>query len=171
MRKIPIFLSCPTQLNRQQDKSREIILNILEELQMEPRALGRGDYPKDTPLKEIYVIARHCSGGIILGFEQTFVNGGALKRGTKEEKKIDTNNTLLLPTPWNHIEAGILFGLKLPILIFKEDGVTGGVFDLGTMDVFVHKMPSGKITADKREELKQVFYKWQAEVLKLYYNY
>jgi hypothetical protein len=36
---------------------------------MEPRTLGRGEYPKDYPLKEVYVIAKHCCGGIILGFE------------------------------------------------------------------------------------------------------
>jgi hypothetical protein len=36
---------------------------------MEPRTLGRGEYPKDYPLKEVYVTAKHCCGGIILGFE------------------------------------------------------------------------------------------------------
>lgn len=37
---------------------------------LEPRALGRSDYPTELPLREVLVIAKHCAGGIILGFEQ-----------------------------------------------------------------------------------------------------
>lgn len=138
---------------------------------MEPRALGRGDYPKDYPLKEVYVVAKHCSGGIILGFEQIFVEKGIRKRNTNEEKQITSSNPILIPTPWNHLEAGILFGLKLPLLIFKEDGIEGGVFDYGITDVFVHKMPTAKINKAKYEELKQVFLKWQGEVSRIYFEY
>jgi hypothetical protein len=123
MSKIPVFVSCPTTLTAEQDKKRKIITDILDDLQLEPRALGRGDYPKDYPLKEVYIIAKHCAGGLILGFEQIFVESGKRKRNSPEEKLI--TSPLLLPTPWNHLEAGILFGLKLPLLIFKEEGIEG----------------------------------------------
>ena len=112
------------------------MLSLLNDLQMEPRALGRDEYPKDYPLKEVYVIAKHCSGGIILGFEQILVIQGIRKRGTDEPKAIDNKKPVLIPTPWNHIEAGLLFGLRLPLLIFKEEGIEGGVFDHGITDVF-----------------------------------
>src|SRR5437667_6805088 len=55
------------------------------------------------------------------------------------------------PTAWNNLEAGILFGLGLPILIFKEDGISGGVFDNGVTDVFIHKMPVAKPSAKDDE--------------------
>ena len=172
MRKIPIFVSCPTSLSPDQDQKRKVIISILRELQMEPRALGKSDYPKDYPLKEVYVIAKHCSGGIILGFEQLQVETGIVKRGTTTEKKITINEKpLILPTAWNNLEAGILFGLKLPLLIFKEDGIEGGVFDYGITDVFVHNMPPIKPTPKKKEEIKQVFLKWQGEVCRKYYEY
>lgn len=171
IRKIPIFVSCPTQLNKDQELKRSVIERLLNDLQMEPRALGRGDYPKDFPLKEVYIIARHCSGGIILGFEQIYVKKGIRKKGTEEEKEITTSNPLIIPTPWNNLEAGILFGLKLPLLIFKEDGIEGGVFDHGITDVFVHKMPSADPNEEKYNELKQVFLKWQGEVTRKYYTY
>ena len=170
MRKNPVFVSCPTHLNEEQKLKRSIIIKLLDDLQMEPRALGRGDYPKDYPLKEVYVIAKHCCGGVILGFEQLFVETGIKKRGTDEEQKIESLNTVLIPTPWNHLEAGILFGLKLPLLIFKEDGIAGGVFDVGITDVFVQKMPPIKPSKAKIEELKQVFLKWQGEVCRIYYD-
>ncbi len=171
MRKIPIFVSCPTTLTEQQDKKRKIIIDILDDLQLEPRALGRGDYPKDFPLKEVYIIAKHCAGGVILGFEQLYVETGKRKRNAKEEKLITNSNPVLLPTPWNHLEAGILFGLKLPLLIFKEEGIEGGVFDYGISDAFIHTMPHPDPDSNKLSELKQVFLKWFAQVSTKYDAY
>ncbi|MBD8489480.1 hypothetical protein IFO69_12060 [Echinicola sp. CAU 1574] len=167
MSKIPVFISCPTVLNKKQRAYRKLIIDIIEDLSMEPRALGRSDYPKDFPMKEIAIIAKRCSGGIILGFEQVFVATGIGKKGTAEEREI---MNMLIPTPWNHIEAGILFGLKLPLLIFREKGVTGGVFDFGITDAFVHTFPD-RITDSKRNEVKQVIQKWYAEVSTIYNQY
>lgn len=169
MGKIPVFVSCPTMLSDEQEEKRKVIIDLLDDLLLEPRALGRGDYPKDYPLKEVYIIAKHCSGGIILGFEQLLVEKGSRKRNTTEEKAVVS--PLRLPTPWNHLEAGILFGLKLPILIFKEEGIEGGVFDYGITDAFVHTMPPGKPDKTKMKELKQVFLKWFAEVSAIYHQY
>lgn len=169
MRKIPVFVSSPTKLSPEQEEKRNVIITILDDLQLEPRALGRGDYPKDYPLKEVYIIAKHCAGGVILGFEQLYVEAALRKRNTTEEKRID--KPLHIPTPWNHLEAGILFGLKLPLLIFKEEGIEGGVFDYGITDAFIHTMPPGKPDKDKIDELKQVFLKWFAQVSTKYDEY
>lgn len=169
MRKIPVFVSCPTKLSIEQEEKRKVITDILEELQLEPRALGRGDYPKDYPLKEVYIIANHCAGGIILGFEQVYIEKGIKNRNTPKSKEI--HEPVLLPTPWNNLEAGILFGLKLPLLIFKEDGIEGGIFDVGISDAFVHEMPPVNPDKDRLNELKQVFLKWFAYVSKKYDDY
>lgn len=172
MLRIPVFVSCPTDLNEDQKKQRKVIVDILEELQLEPRALGRSDYPIDFPLKEIYIIAKHCAGGIILGFEQLRAETGIRKKGVKgKEKAIAKDKPILIPTPWNHLEAGILYGLKLPLLIFKEEGVEGGVFDYGITDVFVHTMPPSRPGDLKKEELKHVFLKWHALVSQKYSEY
>jgi hypothetical protein len=174
--RIPVFVSCPTRLNPEQNRSRQLILDYLDDLQLEPRALGRSDYPKDVPLREVFVIAKHCHGGLILGFEQFRATTGIWKPGTTDP---DTNKPELVTkaapvsfaSPWNQLEAGILFGLKLPLLIFREKAVYGGVFDTGTTEVFVHSMPPPNVTAGKRAELKDVFLKWYAEVSRAYYRY
>jgi hypothetical protein len=75
-----------------------------------------------------------------------------------------------IPTEWNHLEAGILFGLRLPILIFRERGIAGGVFDPGVSDAFTHEMPTPKDAKEHREALGDVFLKWQAEVRRHYYD-
>ena len=44
---IPVFLSCPTALNKEQEWSRNFLLRQLKRNKLEPRALGRSDYPTD----------------------------------------------------------------------------------------------------------------------------
>ncbi|MFN8242831.1 MAG: hypothetical protein U0X40_02150 [Ferruginibacter sp.] len=161
MSRIPVFISCPTTLTKKQNELRKFFLSLLEDLNLEPRALGRSDYPKDFPLKEIAIIAKRCCGGIILGFEQIRATAGKIKAGTPAEK--DITDVLLFPTPWNQIEAGILFGLKLPLLVFKEAGISGGIFDHGISDAFIHTFPTS-ITQQKKNEIKLVFQKWYGEV-------
>jgi hypothetical protein len=81
--RIPVFVSCPTTLNKKQDESRDRVVSELGRLQLEPRALGRSDYPSDCPLREVAVIAKHCSGGIILGFQQFVATAGTWKPGRR----------------------------------------------------------------------------------------
>jgi hypothetical protein len=161
---IPVFVSCPTSLSPKQDAARKIVLSHLKRYKLEARALGRSDYPTEFPLREVLVIARHCAGGIILGFEQFRSLHGISKPGTAEEAH--RRSPVSFPTPWNDLEAGILFGLGLPLLIFKEDCVTGGVFDAGVTDVFVHPIPEH--TND--DGLNDVFLKWQSNVRQKYYS-
>lgn len=167
--RIPVFVSCPTSLSRTQENARSGLIQFLEEFSLEARALGRSDYPAELPLREVLVIARHCAGGLILGFEQFRATAGTWKRGTQSEKKVGPKESVCIPSPWNHLEAGILFGLGLPILIFREDGISGGVFDNGVTDVFVHKMPLAKNRRVDEESLKEVFLKWHSRVLARYF--
>lgn len=166
--RIPVFVSCPTTLNAKQNAARSRILVQLERLGLEPRALGRSDYPTEYPLREVAVIAKHCSGGVILGFEQFRAPSGVWKRAAKG--KTAAKQAVIFPTPWNHLEAGILFGLKLPLLVFREPGISGGVFDNGVTDAFVHTMPQGNLTPSKREAFEALFLKWQAKVREHYYR-
>lgn len=173
--KIPVFVSCPTALNSDQKASREIIMKCLEDLNLEPRTLGHSDYPSELPLREILVIARHCAGGIILGYEQFRATAGVWKRGLGREQgerrlKKGPKEMEAFPTPWNQLEAGILFGLGLPLLIFREAGISGGVFDIGVTDVFIHPTPLPEITKADRSSLKEVFLKWHYKAAACYYG-
>jgi hypothetical protein len=164
---IPVFVSCPTSLSKEQTAARALILRQLKRFNLEPRALGRSDYPTELPLREVLLLARHCSGGVILGFEQYRSLQGIRKPGAPEEEMHE--GRVSIPTPWNQLEAGVLFGLRLPILIFREDHIDGGVFDPGVSDVFVHDMPASSDTAARKAALGDVFLKWQAEVRRHYY--
>jgi hypothetical protein len=166
--KIPVFVSSPTSLSPSQEAARTVIIGQLDDNDLEPRALGRSDYPTELPLREIFLIARHWSGGVILGFEQFRADSGVSKPGASAERRVSTPTRF--PTPWNHLESGILFGLRLPILVFREDGITGGVFDNGVSDVFVHPIPSPDIEGTAKAALRQVFQRWAGKVREHYYN-
>ncbi|MBI4788599.1 MAG: hypothetical protein HY782_16325 [Chloroflexi bacterium] len=166
--RIPIFVSRPTTLNPKQHAAYKIILEELERFGMEERRLGGSDYPTELPLKEVLVLARHCAGGIILGFEQLCVQSGIRKRGTPREQNLE--RPIAIPTAWNNLEAGILFGLQLPLLVFKEEDISDGVFDPGVSDAFIHRMPDAEMAVEERMALSSVFMKWQAKVRELYYR-
>jgi len=153
--KIPVFVSAPTDLSPAQEASRRLIIRELEHSGLEWRALGRSDYPTELPLREVFTIARHCAGGVILGFTQFCADSGVWKPGTSGEKAIAS--PVCFPTPWNQLEAGILFSLGLPLLVFREAGISGGVFDHGVTDVFIHRMPTASISPQEKKALRAVF--------------
>lgn len=166
--KIPVFVSCPTSLSPSQEAARNVIIQQLDDNDLEPRALGRSDYPTELPLREVLLIARHCSGGIILGFEQCRADSGVLKPGTPAEKRVSTS--LAFPSPWNHLGVWYLVWITTPDSRFREDGITGGIFDNGVSDVFVHPIPSPDITGTAKAALKQVFQRWAGKVREHYYD-
>jgi hypothetical protein len=163
--KIPVFLSSPTSLSSSQEASRKIIVDLLKELNLEPRALGKSDFPTELPLREVLVIAKHCAGGVILGFSQFSAPSGVFKPGTKSA--ITIANQVLFPTPWNHLEAGILFSLGKPLMVFREAEITGGIFDHGVTDVFVNEMP---ISVSQKPYLREAMLKWRDRVGAVYYK-
>src|SRR5438309_4715568 len=169
---IPVFVSTPTYLSEAQSKAHRLILGELGHHGLEGRTLGQTDYPTTCPLREVLTLARHCSGGVILGFSQFEASAGIWKKGTPYESRMTKKQRLLFPTPWNHLEAGILFGLRVPLLVFREDGVFGGVFDRGVTDLFIHEMPKmagGDEGRAEKKALRAVLQKWTAEVRSHYY--
>ena len=168
--RIPVFVSAPSpdNLSPAQTHSAELIEDLVTKYKLEWRALGRSDYPNDLPLTEILRMVKHCSGGIILGFEQFRSATGELKPGSPRAKTMSEPTSF--PTAWNQIEAGILFSAGLPMMIFREAGVTGGVFDVGTSEVFIHTMPSAATSAEALDDLDSVFQNWVARVRTRYYG-
>jgi hypothetical protein len=168
--RIPVFVSAPSpdNLSPEQQKSAEIIQALLIRYKLEWRALGRSDYPNDLPLKEILRMVKHCSGGIILGFEQFRAENGEFKSGSQKAKVAES--IVRFPTAWNHLEAGILYSNQVPLIIFREPEVSGGVFDIGTSEVFIHAMPTSSTPDQALDDLDSVFQNWVARVRRHYYG-
>lgn len=167
--RIPVFVSSPSpeNLSPSQEASAEIIHRLVRRYKLEWRALGRSDYPNDAPLKEVLRMVRHCSGGIILGFEQFTTPTGEFWSGSKNAT---VATDVSFPTPWNQLEAGILFSAGLPMMIFREPKIRGGVFDVGNTEVFIHQIPTSTMAKQARDDLDSVFQNWVAKVRTHYYG-
>src|SRR5262245_22374181 len=139
--RIPVFVSRPSTLSDTQDASMRLILAELERLNLEPRTLGVSDYGRLAPLREVLVLARRCSGAMVLGFAQFRSDVGESKPNTPKQRLITTKEPARFPSPWNNLEAGVAFSLGLPLLIFREEGINGGIFDEGASEVFLYPMP------------------------------
>lgn len=167
---IPVFVSMPSALSDAQDASQRIIFRELGHNGVEARTLGRTDYPTTYPLREVLTLAKHCSGGLILGFSQFEATSGMWNQNTPLKEVVGENGIVQFPTPWNQLEAGILFALDIPLLVFREPGISGGVFDNGVTDLFVHTMPQPDAEYNERKALREIIRKWTAKVRAHYYD-
>ena len=165
--KIPVFVSRPSTLNTEQFATQEALFSEFDSLGLEPRTLRQSDYPTEAPIGEVVALARHCAGAAILGFVQLTVQSGVLKPGTATETKVDA---LYLGTAWNQVEGGILYALKLPLLVFRERGVTEGIFEKGSSEFFIQDLPVPWASRRDPNRVHEVLLKWQGQVRMRYHG-
>jgi len=158
---ISVFLSKPTALNEQQLSFYAKLQKILTMKGVKIRNLGSTDYSYKAPILGVKRVLDECYGAIILGMKQVLVIDGIEKQGTNQEHRLDN---ILLPTPWNHIEAGMASMNNLPLLIICEEGVIGGVFDNGITDSFVHRIKISTEWLDSNEFI-QSLNEWYKDVI------
>ena len=99
--------------------------------------MGRNHQPINgmAPLREIISVARHCCGGVILGFCETHVKKGSRSDAEGTMRPLDD---VRIATSWNQLEAGILLGTGLPILVCREKGLEpSAIFDPQVGDRYI----------------------------------
>jgi hypothetical protein len=156
--RLPVFVSRPLRLTAAQTRSLKVVVEELRRLGLEPRTYGAQDYPIDNPVSAARAMARICCGGVVLGFRKYDVP--RTSHGTRH----------LSPSPWNHLEGGILIGLGLPVWILREGAVSGGIFGDGSSDVFIHPMPRPGMSKRHREHFQESALKYSASVREYYYR-
>lgn len=180
---IPVFASVPSKLDERQDASKRFVYGVLAQVGLQPRTVGSTDRGLFNPLHEVRTLARHCAGGIVLGYHQIsarMVLAKARERTTRRIVDVEIEE-YFAPTPWNQLETGILFGLGLPLFVLRQNGITGGIFDEGASDVFVHEMPMPGRTWARRSgsdlrnpdvcrAFEEAVLRWQALVRCHYYG-
>jgi hypothetical protein len=160
--KIPVFVSCPTNIFPKQKKSVKIIEDLLVKSNLEPITPGDGHYSFESPINMVLGFIQKCHGGIILGFERIPKRnkGLIIETSTRNE-----TNALVIVSPWHQIEASMLFARNLPIMICKEKNVQGGIFDSGTSDCMLHEIP---LPNQPIVDFEIPFLKWVDEVHRHY---
>lgn len=158
-----VFVSKPNTITERQQRFWQQLKTRLEERSLRPRTLGATDYSNATPIGAVKNVMEQCQGAAILGFSQIRVIEGLAKEGTDKQEDLTEH---LLPTAWNHIEAGMAFALGLPVLIVKEEGVSGGVFDLGVSDRFIHEVTLPAEEWLRSDAFLQPLNEWVGDVMR-----
>lgn len=133
---VPVFVSLPSKLTVRQGAVYKKIAATLQTLHLDPRTVGRSDHALQSPLGRVYQVAKRCSGGLILGFRQTAMHSMTQWPGTKHALP---RKACFFASPWNQLEAGILYALGVPLLVFAEEGIVEGIFERGVGNLFIHE--------------------------------
>ncbi|MGB2693768.1 MAG: hypothetical protein WBD55_01125 [Dehalococcoidia bacterium] len=164
MERLPVFVSRPNDLSARQEAVWQELDDFLQKRGIVARVIGSTDHPNVAPLAFILEVMRHCQGAIILGIRQTLVHEAVLKVETPKEQHV---KGVFLPTPWNHLEAGVALQLGLPLMIIREAGVAEeGIFDPRPTDRFIHAFDLSSADWITDERFLQPFNAWYADVLR-----
>lgn len=134
-RPLRIFVSEPGRLSPPQRQAVARVEDALRDERLELRRVGRDDYPVANPIGEVCRAMSGCDGVLVIGLRQLEIERGVWRRATAEEAPVADQASA---TPWNQVEAGIAVGLDLPVLVLRDAGVVGGVFDPGSAGDRIH---------------------------------
>jgi hypothetical protein len=166
MSDVPIFVSMPSKLNDHQQAVFDTLKKTMKQARLFPSTVGRSVLPLQSPLGEVYQLARRCAGGLILGFRQSLTSDVIRWPGTKFQKQ--DNEQVYHPSPWNQLEAGILYSLGVPMLILAEEGVTGGIFDRGVANHFIHEFNAEAFDEEATQRMGMLILDWSRHVINYY---
>ena len=153
-----VFISKPGTLNVPQEEMVREVLRILAEEHIDAATVERRDYPGVGAISEVRRVLSGCSGAVIMGFRQLEVSKGTWRSGTAEATSVEN---VALPTTWNHVEAGMAAMVGLPMLFLLEDGVAGGLFELGDV---AHRVTTLHLSRHNHDELRRSVEAWAHSV-------
>ena len=161
-----IFVSQPTAMSKAQVNGREFIFAELAKYGLVGRTVGLTDHAPKNPIAEVCLLAKHCSGGLVLGFQQAAAASVVYKPGTNVESAADHAS---FPSPWNQLEAGVLVSMQRPLLVVREQGIAGGIFDPGAGEHYVNPIDLDRLDDPAAVDgLQQTIATWAGDVWQTY---
>lgn len=133
-----VFLSRPGALDVRQIEMIERVRELVKSHGLEPIDLPREEYDKTRVLSNLSGRMNDCASVIIFGFKSLYVRAATYRPDTEDAKTV---RNVYLPTPWSHIEAGMAFMKKIPVLVLAEEGILDGFFDEGIDDPMIARCP------------------------------
>lgn len=162
--KLPVFLSVSKPYTEEQVKFLANFEKFMDNQGFQPRTVGRSDYFIDEPLAGCRMVLLESYGLVTVAFRRYYVAEGWENYGCQDEQK--SIGDTYLTSPWCHIEAAMAYQLGLPILIFREEGVsTRGLLGKGITDTYMPVFSASEFeTYFDRDDFRQWFYQWGGRV-------
>ncbi|WP_186076894.1 hypothetical protein [Burkholderia gladioli] len=120
MNEFKVFVSVGATATVQQETFVRAVEGRLRAEGLIPYTVGRNTFGSDSPLKTVVDLMNECSGTVVIALERKYFPSGLEKRGGSQEVPI-TN--VILPTPWNQIEAAMAYSRGHPLLVIVERGI------------------------------------------------
>lgn len=155
---IDVFVSRPTWVAPEFERGLAGFLGLLEDMDLKPRTLGATDYPNKAPLDEVIRLMDRCAGVVILGYPQIVATAGTVRNQ-------GISGQLVLPTEWNHIEAGLAYARGLPLLVIHHTGIGRGIFDRGAISSFIYELDLTDPAWPLLEKVRGAVQTWKTDVL------
>lgn len=128
-----VFLSRPNWIAKSFEKGIDNFYNLLNSIEINPRTIGKTDFPNLSPLDEVINLMKKCEGTIVLGLPQMEFEAGIIKGKSSSAK-------IYLATEWNHIEAALAYSIGHPLLIIHHNQICRGIFDKGACNSFIYEV-------------------------------
>lgn len=164
--RIPTFLSHPNRLNAVQQEFVDAIIKQIKKALLFPRTLPLTDQYPETPLTNIRRMMLSSYGFMALNLKQREVNVIQNNLGQPQQQ------TLWEGSPFAQIEPAMAFQYGLPMLLIREiDVEQNGVWSFGIGPFLILEWNSNEPVDEffKRNDWKEIFQNWIAEVRTGYY--
>jgi len=155
-----IFISCIYKLEQEspQKKIKDEIIKRVAEAGFEPQIFLESGLLLMQPwnFNTVHEILQRCQGAIILGLSKwTF--------------GMEDNQSLKMPTEYNHYEGSLALARKLPTLILLEEGLhERGIFYSGGGNIYAHIPTNAAPDWYRTGIFKSIFDVWQYQVKSRY---
>lgn len=143
-----IFISMGTPYNQNSTVFRSELESFLRnECGVDPRIIGRNEYPDGNPLPKIKSVMESCSGVIVVAYERKYVSHGVIKRTGEAPKDV---TDIAYTTPWNHVESAMAYCMDLPIFILCQEDLEEECLIESKIDWYVQyiKIAPGAISSE-----------------------
>lgn len=116
-----VFLSVGATYSETQESFVKAFEAFLSQNECQRLTVGRGNHDPRQPILQARELIEASDAVVVLAFTRTLVHSAIDKPGSKDEKEI---RDVRYPTVWNQLEAAMAFGLKRPLLVIVENGLT-----------------------------------------------
>jgi hypothetical protein len=117
---IDVFISVGTTEQPEQKEFIESVEQFLQNHGLNPRRIGKSDFPSGNTLAHIKQMMNECSGTVIIALERIYIENGMERRNSTQGKILSDVKT---STVWNHIEASMAYMLGQPLFVLVESGL------------------------------------------------
>jgi hypothetical protein len=149
-----VFVSMGTPYTEEYGKFRDELDSLLRNAcGVDPRIIGKNEYPAGNPLTHIYDVMRSCHGVIVVAYERKFLESGVEKRGGDAAQSISQRT---YTTPWNHIESSMAYSLGIPFYVLCQKGLSEEGLIESKLDWYVQYMEISPAALRKTEVVESI---------------